>query len=278
MRALVVAVVCCALAASAAGRALLVDGRGPHLVGVRSLAMGDAFVSVAEEAAGAMHNPAGLGIGEGVHLFGQTNPTARARLRFDPKGIAYRWRGWGASWGNKIALHESAVADYNEWAVGRRLSSHLAAGAGVSLRRAHPSRHFQVWGHSAEYRLGFLAAGSARTRFGLRVEGLRPGGGPSQAALGAAAASGRALYAIEAEWKRAGGASLRLGGEWSLDARTRLRAGWRSGAPTAGVGVRMGPARVDAGWTRVEGLHLLFIGAEAALTGAACARHEQKGR
>ncbi|MBM3217061.1 hypothetical protein FJZ36_19385, partial [Candidatus Poribacteria bacterium] len=44
----------------------------PDLVGVRPVGLGDAYTALADQAEGAIHNPASLGVREGVWLFGQT--------------------------------------------------------------------------------------------------------------------------------------------------------------------------------------------------------------
>jgi hypothetical protein len=238
----------------------------PAKVGVRALGMGDAYTSVAEGASGVFHNPAGLGVGQGVHLFGQTHLNGRDIVKFDPKGIAYRWRGTGVAWGNKIAIRPEGTHDYTYWSVGRRLSSAFAVGLSAKFWRIHPSRHFQVFGQSPTYDVGLFAALSERVRVAGRFGTRQSGKGVETASVGWLCRGSRVLASVESEWQRDSGLSWRLGVERRLFSRWTVRAGWNGDAPTLGAGIRIGGTRLDAGWTTLDGNRLFFIGAELGLS------------
>lgn len=238
----------------------------PARVGVRALGMGDAYTSIAEGASGIFYNPAGLGVGRGVHLFGQTNLNGRADVKFDPKGIAYRWRGTGVAWGNKIAIRPKGTHDYTYWSVGRRMSSAFAVGLSAKFWRVHPSRHFQVFGRSPTYDVGVFAALSERMRVAGRLGMLRNGKGIETATVGWSRAGPRVLASVEGEWHEGSGLSWRFGVERRLFSRGAIRAGWNGDAPTLGAGIRVGGTRLDAGWTKLDGNRLFFIGAELGLS------------
>lgn len=238
----------------------------PSLVGGRALGMGEAFSALAEGASGVFHNPAGLGVGRGVALFGQTNLLPRETLRFDPKGIAYRLDGFGFAWGNKVALIPDGVYDYTYVGMGCRFSSFLATGLHVKLWRSHPSEHFQVLGKGATYEVGVLAAPKALWRVGCDVGTLRRGGDVERIAVGVArhlTFPRKGWFALEGEWNRPDGFHLQVGAEVSPTRWSAVRVGFQGEAPTFGVGVGFRGVRLDLGGTGVRGRLFLSVSAEA---------------
>jgi len=234
----------------------------PAFVGTRAVGMGEAFVAVANDAAGASHNPAGLGVGRGVALFGQANLVPRAARRFDPKGIAYRLDGVGWAWVNKIAMFPDGIADYTYVSAGFRVASGLAVGMSAKMWRTHPSRHFQVLGNSATYDLGILAAPASAWRVGGRAGTLRRGGGVESVTAGVARRLSMGWVALDADWSRPFGLSFRVGAEAFPARGSAFRVGWNGRAPAFGVGIERNGGRLDVAWTRSEGEGILFLGAE----------------
>ena len=222
--------------------------------------MGGAYVAIAEGAAGMFHNPAGLGVGTGVRFFGQTNVVARDEVKLDPKGATYRWRGWGLGWGNRLAQGEDGFADISG---GHRLSSHVAAGVSLKLWRTHPSTHFDVLGSSATYDVGLLVAPSGMVRLGARVGQHERGRGLAQAVVGASYRFDRVLMAADAVWRGRDESTARIGFEVRALAGIRLRGGWSGDGLSAGGGIDVGPAILDASWATVANHRTVTVGAEA---------------
>ncbi len=234
----------------------------PDGVGSRASAMGGAYVAIAEGAAGTFHNPAGLGVGSGVHFFGQTNVVARDEVKLDPKGATYRWREWGIGWGNRLAQHEDGLADYTYISGGHRLSAHVAAGVSVKLWRTHPSRHFDVLGSSATYDIGLLVAPSGMVRLGARLGQHERGGRLGHAVVGASHRFGRVLVAADAEWRSRDRSMARIGLEVRAFASVQFRGGWSRDGLSAGGGIDVGPVTIDASWATVADHRTVTVGAE----------------
>ena len=234
----------------------------PTGVGVRAAGIGGAYVAVADGAAGMFHNPAGLGVGTGVCFFGQTNVSGRGRVKLDPKGIAYQWRGWGIGWGNRIAQGVAGVADHTYVSGGHRLSSHVALGLSVKLWRTHPSTHFQVLGNSATYDLGVLVAPNGAARIGARVGQHERGRGIGHVVIGASRKVGFALLVAEAEWRDSGKRLVRVGAEVPAGSHVCVRGGWNRDRPTAGLGLEIGPASLDGAWSEVSGHRIISVSTE----------------
>ena len=255
-----VAIMAIALGATPLGRAAL-DVPAPTGVGVRSLAVGGAYVAVAEGAAGMFHNPASLGVRTGVSFFGQTNVGGRDRIKMDPKGATYGWRGWGVGWGNKIAIADTGVADYTYLSVGHRMSAHIAIGASAKLWRSHPSAHFQVLGNSPTYDFAALVAPTPAVRLGARVGQIERGGGIADISGGASWRSRSAIVSTEVDWQD-GDWMLRGGLEIAPRRWLAIRLGWGDGEPSTGAGVRVGRLSVNTSWASVGGDQVVIAGAE----------------
>jgi hypothetical protein len=234
----------------------------PSLVGTRAVGMGGAFVAVADDASGAVYNPASLGVGRGVALFGQTNLAPRETLKFDPKGIAYRLDGVGFSWANKIGISSDGIADYTFTSAGSRISSRIAVGVSAKTWRTHPYEHFQVFGNSPTYDIGVLTAPAINWRVGGRVGTLHRGRNVESATVSVARRFPRGWIALDGDWNRPNGSSVRAGIEAALTPWSAVRAGWNGDAPTLGVGFQHSVLRVDAAWTRLRGHAFAFVGAE----------------
>ncbi|MDA1192354.1 MAG: hypothetical protein O3A46_11820 [Candidatus Poribacteria bacterium] len=233
----------------------------PSLIGARAMGMGDAALTFAEGAEGAAHNPASLGVGRGVSIFGQTNLSNRDAIKLDPKGIAYHWRGTGVSWVNRIVNIKGSIYDHTFIGVGKRLSSRVAVGVTTTFRRVHPSANFQVFGESPTFQIGALAEPRNGVRIGARVGQAAHHGGIETGAVGASWATRRGRFAVEAE-RRPDDWLIRAGIERALWNGGAARIGWRDGDPSVGLGQRVGGAQFDAAWTRYDKEPFVTVGAE----------------
>jgi hypothetical protein len=255
-----VAIVGAALSAAAIGD-VSADGPTPTDVGVRSLAFGGAYVAVAEGAAGMFHNPSGLGVQAGVAFFGQTNTSGRDRIKVDPKGATYSWRGWGVGWGNKLSSAETGISDYTYLSMGHRVSPYVALGASAKLWRTHPSTHFQVLGNSPTYDVAALVAPTSAVRIGARVGQIERGGGIADVALGGSWRYRYGIVSTEVDW-RDGDWALRGGLEFAPRGWFAIRLGWGDCELSTGAGVRLGNWSLNTSWASVGGDHVVIVGAE----------------
>ena len=236
----------------------------PDPVNARTAAMGGAGAALLDGGVGFFHNPAHLAVGEGVLFFGQTNLTGRAGVRFDPKGASYRWRGWGAAWGNKIAIADD-VFDVTYLSAGRRIGTRGAIGASGKFWRKHPSERFQALGSDPTADIGALLTLSDNAAVGARASQLNRGAGFERIAAGASMRWSALLLAAEIENAGARFGSARFGLEWNATRRFAVQAGYGGGEPRAGFTARFGPIGMQTAWMRLRGETTLFVQMNAAL-------------
>ena len=220
----------------------------PLYVGARALGMGNAFTAVADDATGAFWNPAGLIQWQGVKLFGVNKFYKRSDYGFDPKGIAYAYRGYGFAWGNKIALGvESGTPDFNYYSFARKIHSHIAIGGNLKFKRKHPSDYYQFFGHSPSYDLALLVKPRSDLKFGLLAGNLPRDRGISWLTLGAAYQWENLLFAIDLMVPRGplNETGLYYGIEWNVHRFIRVRGGRSDQSWALGLGF-------DRRWIRID--------------------------
>lgn len=220
----------------------------PLYVGARALGMGNAFTAVADDATGAFWNPAGLIQWQGVKLFGVNKFYKRSDYGFDPKGIAYAYRGYGFAWGNKIALGvESGTPDFNYYSFARKIHSHIAIGGNLKFKRKHPSDYYQFFGHSPSYDLALLVKPRSDLKFGLLAGNLPRDRGISWLTLGAAYQWENLLFAIDLMVPRGplNETGLYYGIEWNVHRFIRVRSGRSDQSWALGLGFYRRWIRID---------------------------------
>ncbi len=220
----------------------------PLYVGARALGMGNAFTAVADDATGAFWNPAGLIQWQGVKLFGVNKFYKRSDYGFDPKGIAYAYRGYGFAWGNKIALGvESGTPDFNYYSFARKIHSHIAIGGNLKFKRKHPSDYYQFFGHSPSYDLALLVKPRSDLKFGLLAGNLPRDRGISWLTLGAAYQWENLLFAIDLMVPRGplNETGLYYGIEWNVHRFIRVRGGRSDQSWALGLGFYRRWIRID---------------------------------
>lgn len=146
----------------------------PLYSGSRPLAMGNAFIAIADDANAGFWNPAGLIQSQGVKISLSTQVSKRKTNAFDSKCVGYCYREIGLFWGNKIALRveDDNIPDYNYYSVAYKLNSYIAMGSSVKFKRRHPCNYYQFFGYKAGYDLGILCKPSVHSLFGLLVQDL----------------------------------------------------------------------------------------------------------
>lgn len=242
----------------------------PLYVGARALGMGNAFTALADDAEAGFWNPAGLVQWQGVKIAGSRKVSDRDDYAFDPKCVAYSYRGNGLFWGNKIALRvESGTPDFTYYSLARRLSSHLAIGGSVKFKRKHPSDYYQFFGHSPGYDLGILWKPDALSSGGVLIQNM---GDAKQwvsvVTFGFAHKfPNRSLLAVDIAtlFEDDPELELHVGWEWQMNNWLALRAGISDGHSTAGVGVNLLMFRVDYGWIRNEEGNAHFLSGQVEL-------------
>lgn len=220
----------------------------PLYVGARALGMGNAFTAIADDATAGFWNPAGLIQWQGVKLFGVNKFYKRSDYGFDPKGIAYAYRGYGFAWGNKIALGvESGTPDFNYYSFARKIHSHIAIGGSLKFKRKHPSDYYQFFGHSPSYDLALLVKLRSELKFGLLAGNLPRERGISWLTLGAAYQWENLLFATDLMVPRGllNETGFYYGIEWKAHRFLRVRGGRSDQSWTLGIGF-------DWHWLRIN--------------------------
>ena len=219
----------------------------PLYVGARPLGMGNAFVAVADDASAGFWNPAGLIQWQGVRLFGTNKFHDRKDYAFDPKGIAYSYRGNAFFWGNKIAMSvSSGIPDFNYYCFAKQINSYVSIGLSLKFKRRHPCDYYQFFGKPRLYDLAFLIKPNQRLKIGLLIQDLI-NDNLNQIVLGSS-------------YDRLGGAfsidlimpidsildsKINLGVNWITADWISLRSGLSNGAPTIGGSVKCRMLRID---------------------------------
>lgn len=228
--------------------------------------MGNAFVAVADDASAGFWNPAGLIQWQGVKLFGMNKFHDRADYAFDPKGIAYSYRGTAFFWGNKIAMGvPSGIPDFNYYSFARQINSYTSIGFSLKFKRKHPCDYYQFFGEPIFYDLAFLVKPNSRIKIGLLTQDLIGEDVIDQISLGFSYSKGRVRFPIDLilPVNNVQDSRINLGINWTATDRLSLRSGLSNGAPTVGGSIKYNMLRVDYGciWER-EGFMSHFISGE----------------
>jgi hypothetical protein len=146
----------------------------PLYVGSRPLGMGNAFISIADNAEAGFWNPAGLIQHQGVRVFFSGKVWDREANVFDSKCIAYCYRDNAIFWGNKIALRVDSgdTPDFNYYSFAHKLNSYVAIGFSAKFKRKHPSDYYQFFGYNPAYDIGFLFKPDADNSAGILIQKL----------------------------------------------------------------------------------------------------------
>lgn len=227
---------------------------GPFYAGSRPLAMGNTFVSLADEGEAGFWNPAGIVQWQGVKVFASTKINDRQDYAFDSKCVAYSYRDFGFFWGNKIALRvePEGTADFTYYSIAGKINSYLAIGGSIKFKRKHPSNYYQFFGHSPGYDVGLLWKPDPRNSFGLLIQNENEGKHwINSVVLGYTYRIPNGIIlsldsSIMLEDKIT--FEPHIGFEWQIMDRLALRAGMSNGDPTGGLGLKVSILRIDYAW------------------------------
>lgn len=238
----------------------------PLYVGARPLGMGNAFVAMADDASAGFWNPAGLIQWQGVKLFGTNKFHDRDDYAFDPKGIAYSYRGNAFFWGNKIALGVSnEIPDFNYYSFARQIDSYTSIGLSLKFKRKHPSDYYQFFGTHSFYDIGLLIKPNSYMKIGLLIQDLIGNNSIDQISLGALYDRLRGDFSIDLilPVNRVQDSFINLGVNWIATDWLSLRSGLSNSAPTIGGSIRYRMLRIDYAciWER-EGFISHFVSGE----------------
>lgn len=242
------------------------EDASPLYVGARPLGMGNAFVAVADDATAGFWNPAGLIQWQGVKIFGTNKFSDRKDYAFDPKGIAYSYRGNAFFWGNKIAMDvPSGTPDFNYYSFARQMNSYVSIGLSLKFKRKHPCDYYQFFGKPVFYDLAFLIKPNQQLKLGLLIQDLNGGNFIDQICLGSVYERFRAIFSIDLIMPVGDiqNSQINLGTNWIVVDWLRLRLGLSSGSPTIGGSVKWRMLRMDYAciWEKV-GFRSHFISGE----------------
>ncbi len=234
----------------------------PLYVGARTLGMGNAFTSIADDATAGFWNPAGLIQWQGVKIFGVNKFYNRKDYAFDPKGIGYSYRGNAFFWGNKIAMGiSSGIPDFNYYSFAKQLNSYIAVGLSLKFQRKHPSNYYQFFGYNFSYDIAFLSSPVPNIQIGLLAQNLPQKRYVNLLTLGFSYRLGDLTLPIDIVLKSAV-PEIYLGAEYNLKKRFYLRVGVSDYHPTCGLGVKIWNFRLDYAWIREKGFNSHFVSAE----------------
>ena len=237
----------------------------PLYVGARALGMGNAFTAIADDATAGFWNPAGLIQWQGVKIFGVNKFHDRKDYAFDPKGIAYAYRGYGLFWGNKIALGvESGTPDFNYYALARQIGAYLAVGTSLKFKRKHPSDQYQFFGTQPSYDLALLVKPRTNLKFGFLAQHLPRKHGIQWLTFGVAYRWWDLQFAADVALPRRhlSRVDFYIGVEWRAVSFLRVRAGQSNGDWTFGLGVDWEWFQIDYGRIHESDFASDFISAE----------------
>ena len=239
----------------------------PLYVGSRPLGMGNAFVSIADNAESGFWNPAGLIQQQGVRIFFADKIRDRKDNVFDSKCIAYCYRSNAFFWGNKIALRldDGETPDFNYYSYARKLNSHIAVGLSLKFKRKHPSDYYQFFGYDPAYDLGLLAKPADNSSIGLLIQKLS---GQKQWIDVITIGLSHRIYenlmtSVDLAFlpdKRS--IEPYIGWEYMLERWMAVRAGFSDKYPTVGIGFIVGRLVVDTALIRRDDEMSAFLSAQ----------------
>jgi len=242
------------------------EDASPLYVGARPLGMGNAFVAVADDASAGFWNPAGLIQWQGVKLFGTNKFFDREDYAFDPKGIAYSYRGNAFFWGNKIAMNvSSGIPDFNYYCFARQINSYASIGFSLKFKRKHPCDYYQFFGTPLFYDLALLFKPNQRLKIGLLIQDLIRDNLINQISLGSSYNWAGRTFSIDLilPINNVLNSRINIGANWIAADWLSLRSGLSNIAPTIGGSIRYRILRIDYAciWEK-EGFISHFVSGE----------------
>jgi len=228
--------------------------------------MGNAFVAVADDSSAGFWNPAGLIQWQGVKIFGTNKFFDRDDYAFDPKGIAYSYKGNAFFWGNKIAMGvPSGIPDFNYYSFARKINPYVSVGLSLKFKRKHPCSYYQFFGKPMLYDLAFLVKPIENLKFGLLIQDLMPSNKIDQISLGSVYEKDWGHFSIDLVSPIANirNSQINIGGNWIVTNWLRLRSGVSNSSPTVGGSIVFNILRIDYAciWEK-EGFQSRFISGE----------------
>ncbi|HEX29454.1 MAG: hypothetical protein DRO93_14755 [Candidatus Thorarchaeota archaeon] len=225
--------------------------------------MGNAFAALSDDPTALFWNPAGIvQIGE-ISVFGQMK-LDRSDFRFDPKGIAYRWRRFGLGWGNKIAVGLEGTPDYNYYSAALKLSWRASVGISFKFKRRHPCRYYQFFGYRRSSDIGFLVFLDDSLSMAVVARG---DDGWNELTVAWAYRGLRSILAFDLILRGFNIPSPHLGLELVLTPFLRVRGGFWIGDPderrglSAGIGLYMGILSLHYAWIKTSGEEAYYLSA-----------------
>jgi len=173
----IIGIICCILYFSVTklnAESLPFEIDRPLYVGSRPLGMGNAFISIADNAESGFWNPAGLIQHQGVNIFFSGKIGNRDSDVFDSKCISYCYRNMALFWGNKLALKldDGSIPDFNYYSFSYKMNSYIAGGLSIKFKRKHPCSYYQFFGNETTYDLGFLFKPDIMNSAGIIIQKL----------------------------------------------------------------------------------------------------------
>lgn len=242
------------------------EDASPFYVGARTLGMGNTFVAMADDASAGIWNPAGLIQWQGVKIFGTNKFLDRKDYAFDPKGIAFSYRGNAFFWGNKIAMDvPSGIPDFNYYSFARQINSYSSVGLSLKFKRRHPCDYYQFFGEPVLYDLAFLIKPNSRLKFGGLIQDLMDDNLVDQITLGTVYERLKANFLIDLTlpFDNIRNTFINIGFEWRTTDWLNLRTGLSSGSLTLGGSIIYRILRIDYAciWEK-EGFTSHFLSGE----------------
>lgn len=260
----VIFILCCILYSSAKADILTFEMDRPLFVGSRPLSMGNAFISIVDNAEAGFWNPAGLIQQQGVRIFFAGEIWDREDNVFDAKCIAYCYRNNAFFWGNKLALRvdDGGTPDFTYYSYAYKLNSYLATGFSIKFKRKHPSDYYQFFGYDPAYDLGFLLKANNDNSAGLLIQKLSGKGqwvniiniGFSHKVYEDILASVDLSFLFNDRKFEP-----HLGWEYNVTKWLAMRVGVSDKSPTAGFGLKAGRLRIDTAFIRIKDQPSAFL-------------------